>query len=276
MSRVLYSGVNLKDKLYLFYLRKLSIHPGKRKLRRLITNSFFNKGIEVLSDHGAKFIIKTFDYIDQKLIFDGCYEPETLRLCCSLVDSKDIFVDVGSNFGLYAINIAKKTNSKVFAVEPNPHIFNILSRNRQINKLSNIVLINAAIGETFAISGMSCPSMNNSGNYQISANEGEFFTTVVPFQNILDFFKIKTAKLLKIDIEGFELYALKGINWDSINIENIILEYIPDQLNKQNSSGTDCLQFLVSLGYTPFKIDGSKYSIGDYIPESNLWLRKIH
>jgi hypothetical protein len=121
-----------------------------------------------------------------------------------------------------------------------------------------------------------CPSINNSGNYQISGTAGEFYIAIVPLQQIFDFLKIRIIKLLKIDIEGFELFAFKGIDWGTVDIENILMEFIPDQLSAQNTSATECLSFLMEKGYSPFKIDGSKYLINDTLSESNLWLKKTH
>jgi FkbM family methyltransferase len=276
MKDFYYKGINLKDKIYLYYLRNLSFHPGRRKLRRYLTNHFFNNGIGVKSNFSAKFRVKTFDFIDQKIIFEGCYEPETLSLCYSLVGTKDIFLDVGSNFGLYAINLASKSGIQVIAIEPNPSIFYRLQNNKILNDFNNIFLINVAVGEKSSIAGMDCPSLNNSGNYQISQTSGDFYVAVLPLQDILNFLSIQRIKLLKIDIEGFELFALKGIDWNIVDIQNIVMEFIPEQLLLQNTSSFECLQFLIEKGYSPFKIDGSLYHTNDFIgPESNLWLKKI-
>jgi hypothetical protein len=147
MQNDYYKGFNWKDKSYLIYLRKFSNHPGRRKLRRFITNFFFPKGIGVISAYNAKFRIKTFDYIDQKIIFGKNYEPETLSLCYSLISARDVFIDIGSNFGLYAINIGTKPETQVVAIEPNPAIFNRLQDNMNLNQLDNVLLFNIAVGE---------------------------------------------------------------------------------------------------------------------------------
>jgi hypothetical protein len=120
-----------------------------------------------------------------------------------------------------------------------------------------------------------CPSINNSGNYQISGKNSEFFVSIVPLQEIIDSFDIKIIKLLKIDIEGYELFAYKGINWDNVNIENIVMEYIPEHLGNQHILANDCLQFLINKGYKPYNIYGDKYDFSGSLPESNLWLKKI-
>lgn len=271
-----YTGISFKDRIYLFYLRKLSNHPGEKKLRRFITNHCFTKGIGVISNLHAKFKIKTFDYIDQELIFKGSYEPLTVELCNSLVDSDDIFIDVGSNFGLYAVNIACCKNCRVIAIEPNPVTFNRLLENKKFNKLDNLLLLNIAVGEKHEISGMICPSMNNAGNYQISDKNSEFFISVVPLQKVFDTFNIVRIKLLKIDIEGYELLAFKGIDWDKVEIENIIMEYIPGHISFHKISDIEPIYFLLNLGYEPYRINGGKYNFKGSLPESNIWLKKTH
>ena len=59
----------------------------------------------------------------------------------------DIVFDVGSHHGLHAICMARHC-AKVVAIEPNPHNVSILKKNVALNALPNVVLRQAAVGDS--------------------------------------------------------------------------------------------------------------------------------
>ena len=58
----------------------------------------------------------------------------------------DIVIDVGAHIGPYTLKTSKRvgSNGKVVAIEADPENFNILNRNIQLNKLTNVIALNYA------------------------------------------------------------------------------------------------------------------------------------
>jgi FkbM family methyltransferase len=59
----------------------------------------------------------------------------------------DIVIDVGAYIGPYTIIASKRVgeNGKVVAIEADPDNFDLLNRNIQLNKLSNVIALNYAV-----------------------------------------------------------------------------------------------------------------------------------
>ena len=272
-----YIGRRKQDRIYLAYLRKNIKHPLSRKLQRFITNRLFDGRVRVVSPLGAMFLLNTFDYVDQLILRQGTYEAQSIKLCNTLLKDGGNIIDVGANFGLYSINLAKNKKTKVIAIEPNPKIFLELDEHKKENNLQNVSLLNCAIGEKNILTGMNCPSMNNSGNCQVSTLENaRFFQSVISLQTVIEYFNLNAIKLVKIDVEGYEIQVLKGINWGEIQPENILLEFIPNQMESHNSSSEECYNYLIDKGYKAYTVNGNEFNLlQKEIPESNIWFKKV-
>ena len=70
-------------------------------------------------------------------------EPEIFWIK-SILDSGDVAIDVGANYGLYTYNLSKAVGNKgfVYAFEPVPYTFRTLERIIKIFQLKNVKLIN--------------------------------------------------------------------------------------------------------------------------------------
>ena len=75
--------------------------------------------------------------------------------------------------------------------------------------------------------------------------------------NILDNYSIKKIDLLTIDVEGFELKVLKGLNFDKYNPNVIIVEFLDLEVNKweipynnlENVLQSDIYNYLIDNNY---------------------------
>ena len=58
-------------------------------------------------------MLNTTDYIDQLIVRNGDYEPESLNLCYEILRKGGVFVDIGANFGLYSLNLMNIPNLRI-------------------------------------------------------------------------------------------------------------------------------------------------------------------
>ncbi|MCF7800146.1 FkbM family methyltransferase [Candidatus Babeliales bacterium] len=150
-----------------------------------------------------------------------------------LINSCPTIIDCGSNEGI-SILFFKKVypNSKIIGFEAHPKNFEILRKNIEKNKLSNVKVFNNAV---YNSEGKVAFSLDPSVTSAISNKniKNIIYVNSVLLSNYIDGF----IDLLKIDIEGAESAVIEEL--DQHNklkfIKNIIMEFHPGADKKYNN-----------------------------------------
>ncbi len=124
-----------------------------------------------------------------------------------LLQPGDLFADVGANVGMYSTWVSRVTGAKVIAMEPVPSTYETLRQNIRLNDLEALIEpIRTAAGDT---SGEVLMSSELAGsNHILPENvEGAIQTPIARLDDIL---AGRCPSAIKIDVEGFELQALRG------------------------------------------------------------------
>ena len=149
------------------------------------------------------------------------HEEEFLFFNDMLPDNA-IVMDIGANIGIMTVPIALKVrNAQVYAFEPVPTNVKALKRIVNYFKLKNVKIFETALGEQAGELKMVMPVTNNvkmqglshvlEDNSNDPLSQGEVFS--VPVQKLDDIAELKAADkitAIKIDVENFEYYVLKG------------------------------------------------------------------
>lgn len=202
----------------------------------------------------------------------GTYEPETTKIISTLLKEGDTFVDLGCNEGYFAILAGKicGTQGKVFAIEPQERLWDIIIKNSQLNGLSNIELVPYGIGSIqtelllnlYPSTNSGASSFSSAYNFTISARwlrkklYGTQVVKVVTLDDLKNGFPAD-IKLIKIDIEGFEYEALKGATLllQSKVFKHLLIEVHPQALHGMHQSESDIDKLLASYGYSKKAIE---------------------
>jgi FkbM family methyltransferase len=165
--------------------------------------------------HGPMIFLDNDVYIGRSLDLYGESNQLEFELFEQLIEPGDIVIDVGANIGVLTIPLAKAVGKSglVFAIDPQPHVFNCLCGNLFINNIHNVHAINRAAAHASGVMAF-LPTVN----YDVEANFGSVFVTASkqefssqPIATIaIDEFNLPKLKLLKIDVEGMELAVLEG------------------------------------------------------------------
>ena len=180
-------------------------------------------------------------------------EESSLGAFVFLLQEDDIVWDIGTSIGLFTIHSAKHVK-KVVSFEPDPAIYMRLQENIKLNDLNNkATAFQYAIGDregkmtlnSDGIDGMS-PSLQNLERHTKSVE--------VKVKSIDDLitsgFEIPTV--LKIDIEGAEILALRGAKKllsSASKPRLIFVEVHPNFLTSFDSNAKEAVDLIESNNY---------------------------
>ncbi len=187
------------------------------------------------------------------------YEIELLEYmkCVLKRKNNEVLLDIGANIGNHSIYLSKYVGKHIISVEANDEVAVILDENLNSNSINNCTVYRTAVGSNVGIGELTFPDKNNVGMARvITENIINTKNTVKinTIDNIInDFFKnnpnFKKRKItaMKLDIEGFELYALQGAS-------EIIAKYQPDLFIEAESEivKKNLDDYLTPLGYKSF------------------------
>lgn len=132
-------------------------------------------------------------------------EPETTRYIAA--QSGDCFLDIGAYLGKYSL-LASNKFRLIHAFEPNRQSYSRLRIHVVLNKRRNIKCHPVALGSQKAIATFFLKGRRSSFIYKSRR------TTTVPVKP-LDMYKLwltnMAIDLVKIDVEGYEYFVLKGM-----------------------------------------------------------------
>lgn len=127
----------------------------------------------------------------------------------------DVVLDIGANIGYYALAEAKLVGEtgKVYAIEPVASNFQLLQKNVNLNKFSNVETFQYAVGDKNEMADIFVSNMSNLCAVNKDAVGGEIVEVQpVSMITIDEFIKDKkTPKLIRMDVEGYEYEILKGM-----------------------------------------------------------------
>ncbi len=230
---------------------------------------FDNKVIATFRDSSIRFICipgdKRLVPIDT-LNFSN-YELEELQMQYKLIKPYDTIIDIGANLGWYSMHIAKQyPQCRVFAFEPIPDTYNFLNKNLKINKIENVYThLKGLSSEPGTLKMFYDPLLSVNASLQNLTNNDSINTInceIDTLDNFSEINKIENIHFIKCDIEGAELFALKGATNVLRNSKPIIFcEMLRKWSKKFNYHPNDIINFMANLDYTCYIIIHNKLQI---------------
>ena len=158
---------------------------------------------------GVKMLVDPHDYLGGYLAFlPQVYDRWERRAMASILRPGDVFVDVGSNLGAYALWAARCVGSsgRVLAIEPDPHNHQVLTVNVHLNGYeSRVQVLHRGISGQRQTIHLHRNVTGNCGghNFRGTGVEGPL-VECIPLDEAVEQFGVRRIRMMKLDIEGFE------------------------------------------------------------------------
>ncbi|ACK64484.1 methyltransferase FkbM family [Rippkaea orientalis PCC 8801] len=213
--------------------------------------------------------------IETLQVYQHCLEPlkeETLNFwiethcadwLCSKIDYGDIILDVGAAFGVITLPMTQAIGKKghIYAFEPARKTQKFLQQIIDLNQIKNVTIVQSAISEepgqaefieytpnqdlfwASDVSTLSTPDTN------LNREHESYWVNVTTIDDYVATHNLE-PKAIKIDIEGFELYALYGAKTTLDKYSPYLSIDIHEDVKTGKSALLGVKPFLESLGYT--------------------------
>lgn len=188
-------------------------------------------------------------------------------------DKDTLAIDIGSHIGIFTL-FAAKVGRDVLSIEPFFENIIRIHKAAKIEKLTHrITLIANAISnysnrtkkltrENDNIGGQSLFIFKNENLF--SSKDRKYLVKTITFDDLIDFLPLRSngrvyqKAVLKIDIEGFEIYAFEKaeIFFDSIDVRAVFMEWgqMPKLINHFQKVDK-MVTFFTKRNYVPYKIN---------------------
>jgi len=216
-----YGKVNIGP-VFLKYLKHIS--PGKLHYHKLFGNkTWFTNGQEYL--HGIREIF--IEEIYKQSLPENAY-----------------ILDCGANIGLSVIYLKRICpTATIVAFEPDIKNFDLLKRNIESHKLSNIDLRNDAVWNEETLLTFKSEGSMGSKIASEKKNDPSNLVRAIRLKNYLD----RKIDFLKIDIEGAEFEVLRDLADKLSLVETLFVEYHGSF--EQNGELTNLFRILTENGF---------------------------
>jgi FkbM family methyltransferase len=202
--------------------------------------------------------------VERQFYFMGYHDERELELLIdAIVRPGDTFIDVGANLGFISMHAASRVGSKgrVIAFEPQPACCERIARNIFTNGLKHVDVKNIGLSDRADVLTLKLPSGVSSlatfaGDEKLADAKvlGRIDVPVARGDEVVRD-QIVGNLMMKIDVEGFELFVLRGFA-ETIRRRHppIHIEIQPHHLRRAGVSVSEVFDWFRSMGYCGYVV----------------------
>jgi FkbM family methyltransferase len=250
---------------------KATYLPGMVLVRfsRFLKKQFNKKGVEMRTVNNfmgsIKMCVDRNSYMGGSIYWTGFHHLNELLFLNAFLKPDMVFIDIGANQGEFSLFAASKlTKGKVVSFEPVAKQLGYFQNNIKINQYKNIELNAYGLSNEEGTLPIytSLDTELHSGIHEglstlYATGDRDAFEQNVALKVFDKEFENKFNRIdfIKIDIEGAELYALKGMQQHLNQFKpTILIEMNDDTFKAAGYSLKEMSDYLKSFGYEPFRI----------------------
>jgi FkbM family methyltransferase len=220
---------------------------------------------------GTVFPVLTSDVIQRYLWLFGTWEPHLTAWMRSRLTSGDLVIDAGAHTGYFTLLASQLVGptGRVVAIEASPDFHEALTANIEANGCGNVRTVNAAVSDapgrmTFYLER----STNLGGTTAVRPRTviSSFEADAAPLPTLVTEDVLIAARLIKIDVEGGEAAAVRGLAPVLHRLRHdveLAIEITPRLLAKQGQHADDVLTLLRECGFLAYRLPND-YAASSY------------
>lgn len=230
-----------------------------RMLRVLFPISHQMDSLIYTTYRGHRYAAAPNHFVDWEVLVTGGYEIEDLKLYAAFCAALDmpLVLDVGANVGHHSFTFASM-GCRVIAFEPNPALWPIIKSKISFAGLQNIELHEVGLGDRTETRDFAIPISTNSGTGQFIGEGNCSVSTLgkLPItlgDEYLTNKGLHNVDIVKIDIQGFERQALRGLKETLLRNRPVVGVEIGDE-NRLSIPTLSALQELLPPDYIYYRL----------------------
>ena len=229
---------------------------------------------------GFQFYLYVFSLFKVRTLKVDSNEKDFFHFLSLLKDGNGSVLDVGANIGIMTAHLGQQLpNTPIHAFEPIPTNIAVLKKIIKKFNLKLVKLHEIAVGETSGSVKMILPQNGKTKMQGLSHvkhesitewNEGEEFE--VKLDTLDNQLKAERIQGIKIDVENFEYFALKGAKELLERDHPIIYAELWENKNR-----TNCFELLTSLSYQAYIVKNNQLILFDsnqHISQNFIFISK--
>ena len=248
------------------YHKILTIYPSLIENTEVKNILIDDKKVLICLNNDLVFELDEFDkrYIPIEIINFGVFEKNERPFFDFISKRSKVIFDIGANIGFYSLFFSKSTfKNKIYAFEPVKRTFEKLTNHIKINKCNNIYPYNLALSDVetkknifYSISESGSSSFKNIKNEKKIQKE---LVSLISLDKFCKDKKIKKIDFIKCDVEGYELFVLKGSVYTLRKFKPVVFcELLRKWSKKFNYSVNDVVNFFSNINFNCYKIKNKK------------------
>jgi FkbM family methyltransferase len=191
----------------------------------------------------------------QLQILFGTYESSTVRACRSWLRPGMTVIDVGAHVGYYTVLFSRLVGAtgRVFAFEPHPANFELLSRNVRRRAPGNVSLHREAVSDHEGDADFwQAPLSLGHSLFPVKADATWLSVKTVSLDGLCRRQALEQVDLVKVDVEGAEPEVFAGMRETCARSPRLALlaEFKPELCARRQHDPGDWLAGLAALGFT--------------------------
>lgn len=202
-------------------------------------------------------------------------DAEEIRILKSIIRPGFQVLDIGANIGFYAQILSECVGQEgaVYCFEPDATNYRYLLKNTK--NLKNVKTFNMAVSDKEEVLKVYKSKLLNVDHRTYPVNNYDSVEEIKAdsIDHLIETGKLKKADVIKIDIQGFELTAFKGMHnlLKASSDLKIVAEYWPHGFKRAGTSAVEFFDFFDQLGYQFKSLETPQQEIisRDYIVANN-------
>lgn len=193
--------------------------------------------------NGMRILVDPRQTMPRRIYRFGAHEFGYIYLLYGLGEALgrlDVVLDIGANMGNHSL-LFSDCFGKVHAIEPHPDLCDLIEQSIEVNRIDNVSLHQCGLSDEDGVANFVVPRGNHLdlgcldttlSPSQLEKSENTFDVKVRTGDSLLE---NETGRIdcIKLDVEGHELEALRGLK---ATIERdrpyMLIEYLPDKMER--------------------------------------------